>query len=328
MDFDNEFVRKIRCPECRKNDFNVKMQNEKTGIKGYIACNSCKSKFHIHDGILYLQTHIKEETAWDNVYIENIKGNFQTNQDDLINTLNSSLKEKKSTLVYYSLINLISKTNMLFNYSLEIGCGTASYSLLLKKLGYIQKPVLMDTSIVALKTAQLMFRRFDQDAYFIYADALETPFLTKSFDLCLSGGLIEHFKGLEQNKIVSEHCRIAHTVICQFPTNSISYWIQRIGIILLNGKWPFGYEKPISLINAKKLFNNENCEIISYSYHDSLTALFFRLSRKYRLIKPLKNKTFVNTLFKTEFVLLLQNCDFHKQESSLTTKSYNYSKIS
>lgn len=321
MDFDREFFKKIQCPKCGENNFDAKNQS------GYIICNACNNKYYIRDGILYLTPHIIENKVWDDIYIDNIKGNFQNSLDDLYNTLSFSLNDKSSALTYYSLIGLVSKSHTIFNYSLELGCGTASYSLLLKKFGYINRPVLIDTSVIALKTAQSVFGHFNEKAYFIYADGLNIPFVTKSFDLCLSGGLIEHFKGFEQNEIVSEHCRVAQKVICQFPTNSVSYWIQRIGITLLNGKWPFGYEKPISLITAKRLFNNEKFEIISCSYHDSLTALFFRLSRKYRLIKPLKNKSLINTLFKNELILLLQNCDLHKQGSHLVAENVNGSEF-
>jgi SAM-dependent methyltransferase len=312
MDYDTEFLEKIRCPKCEKNNFSVKIMKEELNLNGYIICNNCNTKFNIDDGILYFLPHIEEKTLWDNLYVNNVKGNFQKNKDDIYDTLKSSLNDRSSALTYYSLIGLVSRSNMIFNYSLEIGCGTASYSLLLKKFGYIKKPVLIDTSLTALKTAQLIFRDFNEDAYFIYANALNTPFLSKSFDLCLSGGLIEHFKGLEQEKIVSEHCRVATRVICQFPTNSTVYWIQRIGLTILNGKWPFGYEKPISYIDANRLFKNEGFEIISSSYHDFLTALFFRLSKKYRSIEPLKDKTFVNTLFNTDLILLLRNSDINK----------------
>lgn len=309
MDFDQEFLNKIKCPECEENDFDLKIQSDNSDQSGYIICNACNNKYYIRDGILYLTPHIIENKVWDNIYTDDIKGNFQNSLDDLYNTLNISLNDKRSALTYYSLIGLVSKSHKIFNYSLELGCGTASYSLLLKKFEYVSSPVLIDTSIIALKKAQSVFEHFNENAYFIYADGLNIPFIDKTFDLSFSGGLIEHFKGAEQKKIVSEHCRVAQTVICQFPTNSIAYWIQRIGITLLNFKWPFGYEKPVSYIDANKLFKDEKFEIISSSYHDFLTALLFRLSRKYPYIRPLTSKRFINRLFKTEVIISLQSDD-------------------
>jgi hypothetical protein len=95
---------------------------------------------------------------------------------------------------------------------------------------------------------------------------------------------------------------VGKTVICQVPTQSFFYWLQRAGITMLNGKWPFGYEKPISLKQLDALFRESNFVLSSHNYHDFITMALFRLSYKIKFFRPLKSKTALNRFTKTEIV--------------------------
>lgn len=303
MKIDPDLLKKMRCPACNESNFTY---IHKTDSYEFILCNSCKKEFYIKDNIIYLYLSDEKNNLWNEVYDIDIKGNFQNGVKDVYNNLNFKDDEKEIILTYFSLVGLIARLGMNFGYSLELGCGTGSYSLILKRFGYVKRAVLIDTSLSALKTAQSVFEKFGEDAYFIYANALYVPFSDKSFDLCLSGGLIEHFKNHDLERIIEEHCRVGRTVLCQFPTNSLSYWLQRWGITLLNGKWPFGYEKPIPYNDAIGLFDSEGLKLTSSTYHDFLTALFYRLSKKYGAFKPYAHKSYLNKLFKTDLIFFLE----------------------
>jgi len=132
-----------------------------------------------------------------------------------------------------------------------------------------------------------LFNRFGESAYFIVGDGLSLPFNDRYFDLSISCGLIEHFKGFDQGKIVSEHCRVADNVLCQVPTSSVTYWLQRSGISIMNNGWPFGYEKPISSKKMKTLFREYGFKSELAGYHDLLSVISFFLLYLYD-VKPLK----------------------------------------
>jgi len=195
---------------------------------------------------------------------------------------------------------VINNIGVKFGISIEIGCGSGYYSLMLKKLGLVEDCVLLDSSFSALKIASQLFRISGEDAFFVLADGLEVPFADKSFDLSFSGGLIEHFRGSEQRKLVSEHCRVAESVVCQVPTHSLFYWLQRGVITLLNAKWPFGYESPVSSEQLESLYRNEGFQLRSFGYHDFITMLLFRLSVRFRHASPIQKKSILNRLTRTE----------------------------
>jgi len=209
----------------------------------------------------------------------------------------------RTFLTYFSLGRLAIKSGIRCNNSIEIGSGTGTYSLWLKKLKIINNAYLVDVSENAIKASQELFRELDEKAYFVLADGLALPFRDKSFDLSLSGGLIEHFDEEERQNIVHEHCRVSNKVLCQIPLNNPAYWVGRYLQCLFYRGWPFGYEKPSSLREIEKMFSAENFLVEFVSYHDLLTAAAFRLSKKFCERNPLKNKGYVNKIFRHEVVV-------------------------
>jgi uncharacterized protein YbaR (Trm112 family) len=294
---------KIICPVCKcSGRFELTITNANDG-EGIVLCQSCRTSFPVSEGILDLSSKAENKlNRWDELYNQGIKGNQIRTVDEVARFLNNGLNNVPSLSAFYPLIGLINNLNAKFTNSIEIGSGTGSYSLLLKKLNLVKNAILIDSSISALKISKALFENLNVPACHIHANGLDLPFVSKSFDISLSGGLIEHFKGEEQTRLISEHCRVGKTVICQVPTQSFFYWLQRAGITMLNGKWPFGYEKPISLKQLDALFRESNFVLSSHNYHDFITMALFRLSYKIKFFRPLKSKTALNRFTKTEIV--------------------------
>jgi ubiquinone/menaquinone biosynthesis C-methylase UbiE len=190
-----------------------------------------------------------------------------------------------------------------FKVSIELGCGTGVYSLLLKKMRIVDLTVLVDTSLSALKVAQNIFDVFKEKAFLVLADATNLPFADKSFDFSLSGGLIEHFKGKQLRQIISEHCRVASNVACQFPAPLPFYWLQRHIISALNFGWPFGYELPLTCDMVKSYFQRENFQLEASSYHDMTSVLLTRLTLPFSFLTLPKQKGLLNKITATESVM-------------------------
>ncbi|GAG98321.1 unnamed protein product, partial [marine sediment metagenome] len=99
---------------------------------------------------------------------------------------------------------------------------------------------------------------------------------------------------------------VAKNILCQFPTSTPAYWLQRFLITIINkGNWPFGYEYPISLRKSRRLFADNDYKIVDFTYHDAITGIIYKLSYKYSWIKPLKHKNFLNRIFMTDLVLYI-----------------------
>jgi len=294
-------ISKIRCANCRRSNLVVELV---TDFEGRISCPYCNATYPIRRGILFLAD--PKASDWDRIYETPIRGNLARTLNDHIKLIEKALREERSLLSYFILAHLAKKTIARSRDSIEIGCGSGTYSLILKKLKIASTSYLVDRSLNALLNAQRIFSIFDEKAIYVLGDALNLPFKENAFDLAFSGGLIEHFKYKEQQRIISEHCRLANRILCQVPTNSIPYWIQRMGLTLLNKRWPFGYERPLSQSTLKKYFKNSGFVVKSFMYHDPLTAFLFRASIRHPWIGGLASKHFLNRLLKHEVVVYAQ----------------------
>lgn len=87
---------------------------------------------------------------------------------------------------------------------IEFGAGSGTFSVLMAKLG--SHTTLLDYSENALEKAHMLFKSNLFTAEFIKKDALslEQGLLGK-YDVSMSFGLAEHFKGVERVKIIKNH---------------------------------------------------------------------------------------------------------------------------
>lgn len=292
---DEALLKIIVCPVCRS----------KCTLKGKkICCSMCGRIYPIVDGIPIMLPYKLNQTSWDNLYEKGVRGNPVYGVDKTEYSLRKILNNLPPAISRLPAVELLynQKSTFKLKSSIEIGSGTGGSSLLLKKLGLVENVILVDTSMHALKLSRKLFDRFGESAYFIAGDGLALPFDNNYFDISISCGLLEHFKGNNKQKIVSEHCRVANNVLCQVPAPSFAYWLQRYIITLLNHGWPFGYEKPISDKEMENLFFKNGFKIKLTGYHDMLSVFYFFLLYRFNL-KPLR-KTPINRLFKTDVVAL------------------------
>ena len=237
---------------------------------------------------------MKKDYVWDKVY-ENGES-----FENLCFATENLLANKELLKAYYPLVRLIKRNKLKINKSLEFGAGTGQMSLILKKLGLVEEVYLVDIEEGALKIAEKLFRRFGEKCQIIKADLFKTNFKENEFDLCFSGGLIEHFKGERQNEVIRRHM-IARNVIFQFPVDSLTYWTIRSIISIKNKfRWPFGYEKPISINRAKRLMEENKIKIIDDDFHYLLPAVARRMKNPSKLFYS----NVLSRIFKMDYAIL------------------------
>ncbi len=279
-----EYLEKLCCPACKTN-FTLQ--------KNRLICTTCKSSFLVEGNILYILSKKKEKVHWDTLY---------QNEREVIRNAQFFLAHKESIPVYYNSLSILKKEGKIRD-SLEIGCGTGSYSLFLKKLGIAKNVVLVDYSINALKVAQRLFSHFHEDVLLVCADAFSLPFKDKAFDISFSSGLLEHFNKKLQHDLVSEHGRVAKKTLIQVPYDNVVYQSYKKAYILLHGGWPFGFEKPMNKKELKDILLSHGMKIEHVFYHDLLSAALFQLSKK-KIVNPQRKKNIFNALFRHEIGML------------------------
>ncbi len=135
--------------------------------------------------------------TWENLY-------SKTDFEHMVERIDYSLKIKEGIFQYYPWLDVLRRNNLGFVKCLEVGSGTGAYSLILKKLGFAKKVYLLDWSEESLHMAKKLFKDYKEKATFIRGNALNLPFKDKSFDLTISGGLIEHFNDLDMQRVIEE----------------------------------------------------------------------------------------------------------------------------
>lgn len=237
----------------------------------------------------------KKET-WNELY-------SGTEFEDIVKRINYGLDNHDRLYEYYPWLKLLKESGLKFKKSLEIGSGTGSYSLILKKLGIVDEVYLLDWSEESIETAKKLFEKYNVKGNFIQGDVRKLPFKNNEFDLVLSGGLLEHFEEKDILKILDEKKRVSKYVLTQIPVNNIPYWIVRVIITILKKGWPFGFEKPVSIKKNIEMQKKQGIEIIGKEYHDILTAVKYNYGAKKNLDLNFK-KNFLNKIFINEVAIL------------------------
>lgn len=294
-----DFIQNLKCTRCGSSGTFEKKEN--TSYDSTFRCKTCGYPYYVKDGILNTLAPF-DDNYWDNLYTKGLKGNpiHRTKQ---IRLVDKTLNNLPNSLLYFALVDLLRQVKAKFKVSIELGCGTGVYSLLLTKMRIVDVTILVDMSLPALKVAQNIFDAFKEKAFFVLADVTNLPFANKCFDFSLSGGLIEHFRGKQLRQIVSEHCRIVSNVACQFPAPTPCYWLQRNIISALNFGWPFGYELPLTTDMVKRLFQIENFQLKANSYHDMMSVLLTRATLPFNFLALPKQKGLLNKMTATESVM-------------------------
>lgn len=289
----------LACPKCNDSLTLIATEAEADNVcEGTLTCDRCEARYRIADGIPRFLEGFEtgEFKHWDTVWVD-------TQLKAPTRRIETAF-DCAGADTYFAMLGLAKRVlNRPVERSVEIGCGSGSYSLLLRKAGLVQQNILVDVSSQALYLARSLFKRFQMECTLIQADGRRLPIKTRSCDLSISGGVIEHFRGAEQEKLVAEHCRIAEQVLCQAPFNSMAYWTLRLGVTVIKRGWPFGEEWPLSRESVYALFSAAGHQVVAESYHDWLTATLFLLSARFGWVRPLRYKTLVNRLFQHEILV-------------------------
>lgn len=132
--------------------------------------------------------------------------------------------------------------------TIELGSGRGDLSTLLAESG--AKVTLLDSSDRALDQARHRFDRLGLDGTFERADMFEYAGAhAGEFDVALSSGVIEHFKGAARTKVIRAHRDVLQpvgvTVISVPHARCIPYRVWKL-YLELRGWWPYGMEIPYS----------------------------------------------------------------------------------
>jgi len=238
----------------------------------------------------------EKPTIWNKLY-------SNTNKTAIMESLNYGFKNPKIFEGYYCWFHLLRKSKLKIRRSLEVGSGTGSYSLILKKLGIVDEVYLLDYSKESLKIAEDNFKKYGIRGKFILGNALDLPFKDNYFDIAISGGLLEHFSEKDALKILSEKARVSRYTLTQVPINTLAYWLMRSIVTLIKGGWPFGYEKPMNVTKLQKMHKRLNLKIIGEEYHDLISLFKFLIGRKTGYNFNFK-KNFLNRIFANEIAII------------------------
>jgi cyclopropane fatty-acyl-phospholipid synthase-like methyltransferase len=142
---------------------------------------------------------------------------------------------------------------------IELGCGSGEITARLIKM-YGGSATLVDNSKEAISLTSKNFKKYKIKAKIIQKDLFKFKPQEK-FDIVHSEGLIEHFLGGKQNKIIEVHKKCVKKdgfIIISVPR---PVWYYKIAKCLLEkvNKWPFGFEKAMNKNDLKKAL--ENCDL-------------------------------------------------------------------
>lgn len=165
-------------------------------------------------------------------------------------------------IVFNAYKKLLDPLNLKNPEIIELGCGPAGLSARLVKR-YGGSATLVDKSRNALKLAFSIFKKDDLKCKILKKDLLKFN-LRKRFDLVHSDGLIEHFIGEQQVKIIKIHRKYVnkngYILICvPRPTWYYKLWKK---YLQTRGKWFFGFEKALNKDDLKSILEKSGLEVI------------------------------------------------------------------
>lgn len=200
---------------------------------------------------------------------------------------------------------------------IEIGAGIGNNSALMAKRGALVS--VLDYSVNALKRAKTFFKNQNITAEFKRHDALRLPSgLRDRYDISMSFGLAEHFRGLDRFNIMKAHFEVLRkggiTLISVPNKYNLPYRIFKFRAEH-TGKWSYGEEYPFSREELKNIcyrIGIQKYEIFGDSLVGSLNFIFpfsifekkFRLRNNIEIFRKRKEKgTFLDQYLSYALVL-------------------------
>lgn len=149
---------------------------------------------------------------------------------------------------------------------IEIGAGTGTYAALMAKMG--AQVTVFDYSPKALQRARDFFKENKLHATFVQGDAFNLPKVIKDkkFDISISIGLTEHFKGKRRIEIHKIHLDVLKKGGLSFISvpnkNNIPYRIFKL-VSEITKTWKFGEEYPFSRKELQTICKKVNGEYVT-----------------------------------------------------------------
>ncbi len=173
--------------------------------------------------------------------------------------------------------------------SIEIGCGAATYSLIMARRG--AGPTLLDYSPEALSLAANRLKWLGLQGELLEANAFNFPKeMRGSFDIAMSFGTVEHYRYPERLAICQSHLDLIKpggVVVISVP----NVWFlphELLKVLLASrGKWFLGYEGSFSrqeLWSVGKRLRLKNAMIVGSSFQGDL-AHYFNVVRHTRTVQ-------------------------------------------
>jgi ubiquinone/menaquinone biosynthesis C-methylase UbiE len=139
---------------------------------------------------------------------------------------------------------------------LELGAGTGRLSFLALQRG-AKHVTLVDSSEQAMRLAKGLFCANNQ-VEFVYGDLLGLNLPEKSFDIVMSSGVMEHFKGEDLAKAVQAHKRFLKPEGLAVIVVPSSPHFNNIRCRLPSNIRSFGYWRPFSKSRLSKLLKSQS----------------------------------------------------------------------
>ena len=145
--------------------------------------------------------------------------------------------------------------------SLEIGAGAGRLSMQLKK-EYGAECTMIDSS----KKAFELFKEMNPgEKGYIVEDVFKHK-LKKKYDLVMSDGLIEHFKGERQRELLRIHKNASKRYVVVFAPKP-AWWYNAIRWLMkATGTWNFGYEKPLTMQELEGLCKSVGMAVVDKTH--------------------------------------------------------------
>jgi SAM-dependent methyltransferase len=156
---------------------------------------------------------------------------------------------------------------------LDVGCGYGETLLNLRVVG-LTNSIGIDNSENALRLCMKRNFLIGQDIFLM--DATDMKFADKNFDLVISHGMLEHFKGTIFKEMIQEMCRVSRKYVVIFQPNHFSMFNK---FMLATGRRPvkeFSYSK-LDFINEFERFDFAFKKDYDINFGEEFVLMFERV---------------------------------------------------
>lgn len=286
----------LRCVGCGSTVIDARTREASGGNPASFTCGECGRTTRVSGDIIdCLPAGDGQLTVWDKHY-------SSTDQSPLVRALEKGFERPSVLHAHYSILRLLERLSLPVEQSIELGAGSGAFSLVLKKLGFVEHVTLLDYSSQALNAARDLFAHFDEKCTLVKASIDSVPFPDDSFDLSLSAGVIEHYPSTQERiACFKAHTSVAKHAFIQAPVSSPCYWASRLVYSAINKGWPFGYEKPVTMRELRRMAGETGVRIIGRDHQYFLSWPLF--TKIHRLVTP----TWYTWPFQNEISILVSS---------------------